>query len=190
MGKFKKYYRNWFFVIALLYIFVLVVRYIKFGESDIDIFFPLFLLAMATFLGGIFHFYYEYYQQRRLAKLLLRIKGLEALDFELDEGVYSGNYRKFYMVALPTTSIDGGETVEFNIMIMPKEHQLDILKEIGKKFDIIANEQFFSLKVSIPLILGKLPKLEKIQKKLDPAVDILIRNKIEPLLDYFEKLES
>jgi len=189
MSMFKKYYRNWFFVIAFLYIIVIVVRYFKFGELYTDVEFPLVLFALAAFLGGVFHFYYEYYQQRRLSKLLLRFKGLKVLGFELDDGVYSGNYRKYYLVALPTTSIEGGETVEFNIMIMPKEHQLDVLKEIGDSFDIIANEQFFSLKVSIPLIFGKLPKLEKIKSKLDPAIDILVRNKIEPLLDYIEKLE-
>ena len=182
MSKFKKYYRNWFLAIAFLYIFVLVVRYFKFGELFTDVIFPLFLFAMAAFLGGIYHFYYEYYQQRRLSKLLVKIKGLEALGFELDDGVYSGNYRKFYMVVLPTTSINGGETIEFNIMIVPKEHQLDVLKEISNSFEVIANEHFFSLKVSIPLIFGKLPKLEKIKKKLDPAVDILIRNKIETVV--------
>ncbi|MCK5857609.1 MAG: hypothetical protein KAG64_08965 [Bacteroidales bacterium] len=175
---FRNYYRIWFFIMGFLYIFVLVVRYFKFGDLYTDIILPTILFGAAAFLGGVFHFYYEFYQQRRISKLLLKFRALEIMGFELDEGVYSGYYSHYYTVATPYTSIDFGDAIVFNIMILPKEHQLDVLKDIADSFEIIANEHYFSLKVSIPLKFGKLPELEKIKSKLDPAIDTLVRNKI------------
>jgi general stress protein CsbA len=180
---FRYYYRRWFVLSLLLFAVVMAFRYFK-GYTDQEgaMQLLLILMAFALFMGVLSHLYNVYYKSRRLQKLLNNISGLEQLGLKRNDAVYDGYYRNYYMVAMPVMGMFSGETLGINVLVMPDEHQMEVLAEQETGFELIPEENFIAIRVLIPLPLGRLPKMEKVRAKLDAVVDMLVKHKVETVV--------
>jgi hypothetical protein len=180
---FQYYYRRWFVLSLLLFAVVMAIRFFK-GYTDTEgaMQLLLILMAFALFMGALSHIYNVHYKRRRLRKLLHNISDLEQLGLKRSEDVYSGYYRNYNIVAMPLMGMFSGESLGFNILVMPDENQMEVLAGTETGFELIPEENFVAIRVLLPLPLGRLPKMPKVQAKLDAVIDLLIKHKVETVV--------
>ena len=180
---FRTYYQRWIIVFSLIYLIVMAVRVFQ-GYGLGDTAFKTFLafMGMALFMGALAHIYNMHYKMRRLNTLLSRFTDLEQLGLKREGYVYAGNYQGYYIMAIPMMGMFSGESLSFSILIMPTQQQIEQLAETSSGFDLIPGEEYYTVRVLVPLPLGRLPKMEKIVEKLDSVISILQQYRVETVV--------
>ena len=141
------------------------------------------------FMGGIYHISDDYFRPRRINKLFKNkelIEIIESLGFELDleNQCFSGRYRNYYLTILIDSDLEGNYEILINSFIVFNENQIRLIEKLEEKYilGLDTEDNIFWITGQLELSSLIVPKIEKIQKKIDTLINDLEANNIEPLL--------
>lgn len=188
--KFNLYYRPWLIASALMMGLIALSR--SFGEHGDRVLslsgLLIFLTGVVTItlgVGGIYHWFSERGGPRRRRKLFakLRQKGLEniGLTADIENQCYAGHLKNYYLTLTPDTNLEEYDILRISAFIIHKDSQVEILKELIKKYEFDSGQSvsFFTHKMKLPF--GTIPAIEKIKNEAELLVDDLRFRNIEPI---------
>ena len=179
--KFNLYYRPW--LIAYIIIFGLKIISEAFGKNRATVLSIKGLLifigavsALTLFVGGLYHFFYEYVRPRRRNKLLNKkvLYKLEELGFkkDLENMCYGGHFRNYYLNIMTDSDLEEGDNLRINAFIDYTENQIETVDNLAKIYEFNDGDlAFFTHKIKLPF--GLIPNIETIKTGIEKLVEDL-----------------
>ncbi len=182
MQNFRKYYRLWFILAAIIVIALQAYDYFVKGSFRFQTE-NLYYFLFALIIGLVNHFYHLTFYERKLNNLRLRFSALQELGLAPTGKIFEGYYRKYYTVAYP--QLNGStEKLMFFIALSPNKEQDGDIDKLREEYEIVEGKDGL-LHLSIPYPLPNQhfkPEVEAIKALLDKAIDRLVDFKIETIV--------
>ena len=182
MQNFKKYYRLWFVLAALIVIALQAYDYFVRGSFRFQTE-NLYYFLLALIAGLVNHFYHLTFYERKLNNLRLRFSALQELGLEGKGKIFEGYYRNYYIVAYPQLN-GSNEKLIFFIALSPNKEQDGDIDKLREEYEIVdGKDGLLHLSIPYPLPNKQFTVENKdIKALLDKAIDKLVNYKIETII--------
>jgi len=144
-------------------------------------------IAFSTFVcGAIYHWFFEVYRPKRIAKLFSKIKDLDlqGYGFKLNSEArnFSGNYKGYHLTIFTDSTPSSGEWIRIIAFFVPNETHEELYSKLQKKFELNIVNNVFWFGTKTQMKFGRVPKKEKLIADINDLVDTLRHEKVEPLI--------